>query len=125
MGTEPPGRPWCCRRSAFFTWGGRPGCVERLRACLDAVGGELLRHDGGRHDHPSLLAGLISRADRVAFPVDCISHDAALTVKRLCRQLGKSWLPLRSAGLASFLAALGGEAETGAPWQGDREGGPA
>jgi hypothetical protein len=27
-------------------------------------------------------------------------------VKRLCRQLGKPWLPLRSSGLGSFLAAL-------------------
>jgi len=86
--------------------GGRPGCTEQMRASLEAAGGALLCHDGGRHDHPSLLAGLISQADRVAFPVDCVSHDAALTVKRLCRQLGKPWLPLRSSGLGSFLAAL-------------------
>jgi len=86
--------------------GGRPGCTEQMRASLEAAGGVLLCHDGGRHDHPSLLAGLISQADRVAFPVDCVSHDAALTVKRLCRQLGKPWLPLRSSGLGSFLAAL-------------------
>ncbi len=86
--------------------GGRPGCVEQVRALLDASGGTLLTHDGGRHDHPSLLAGLISQADRVAFPVDCVSHDAALAVKRICRQLGKAWVPLRSSGLASFLAAF-------------------
>lgn len=86
--------------------GGRPGCTEQMRASLEAAGGALLCHDGGRHDHPSLLPGLISQADRVAFPVDCVSHDAALAVKRLCRQLGKPWLPLRSAGLGSFLTAL-------------------
>lgn len=86
--------------------GGRPGCTEQMRALLLAAGGELLCHDGGRHDHPSLLPGLISQADRVAFPIDCVSHDAALTVKRLCRQLGKLWLPLRTSGLGSFLAAL-------------------
>ncbi len=86
--------------------GGRPGCTEQMRASLEAVGGALLCHDGGRHDQSSLLPGLISQADRVAFPVDCVSHDAALTVKRLCRQLGKPWVPLRSSGLASFLAAL-------------------
>ena len=88
--------------------GGRPGATEQMRTSLEAAGGALLCHDGGRHDHPSLLPGLISQADRVAFPVDCVSHDAALMVKRLCRQLGKPWLPLRSAGLASFLAALAG-----------------
>ncbi len=86
--------------------GGRPGNVGQMRQTLAAAGGELLCHDGGRHDHPSLLAGLIGQADRVVFPVDCVSHDAALTVKRLCRQLGKGWVPLRSSGFASFLAAL-------------------
>ena len=87
--------------------GGRFGCIDQMRETLADAGGELLSHDGGQHDHPSLLAGLISRADRVVFPVDCVSHDAALTVKRLCRQLGKSWTPLRTSGLGSFLAALG------------------
>lgn len=77
-----------------------------MRHTLAAAGGELLCHDGGQHDHPSLLPGLISQADRVVFPVDCVSHDAALRVKRLCRQLGKGWVPLRSSGSASFLAAL-------------------
>ncbi len=95
--------------------GGRPGCTEQMRASLEAAGGALLCHDGGRHDHPSLLPGLISQADRVAFPVDCVSHDAALTVKRLCRRLGKPWLPLRSAGLGSFLAALAEPAGDPAP----------
>lgn len=95
--------------------GGRPGCTEQVRAALEIAGGVLLCHDGGRHDHPSLLPGLVSQADRVAFPVDCVSHDAALAVKRLCRQLGKPWLPLRSAGFGSFLAALAEPAGGRAP----------
>ena len=86
--------------------GGHPGCVEQMRALLEAAGGALLVHDGGRHNHPSLLGGLVSQADQVAFPVDCVSHDAALAVKRLCRQAGKPWVALRSPGLGSFLAAL-------------------
>jgi hypothetical protein len=86
--------------------GGRPGALQQMRATMEAAGGALLCHDGGQHDHPSLLPGLISQADRVVFPVDCVSHDAALTVKRVCRQLGKRWLPLRSSGLASFLVAM-------------------
>ena len=88
--------------------GGRPGSVEQARALLTAAGGELLCHDGGRHDQPSLLPGLIGRADHVVFPVDCVSHDAALTVKRVCRRLGKPWSPLRAGGVGSFLAALAG-----------------
>ncbi len=88
--------------------GGRPTAIQQMRAVLEAAGGRLLSHDGGRHDHPSLLAGLIGQADRVVFPVDCVSHDAALTVKRLCRQVDKPYVPLRSSGLASFLTVVSG-----------------
>lgn len=67
-------------------------------------------HDGGIEDKAGLLPGLISQADVVYFPVDCISHRAAEQVKRVCRQLGKPFAPLRSASLASFIAALGVDA---------------
>jgi hypothetical protein len=53
-----------------------------------------------------MLAGLISRADLVVFPVDCISHGAMHAVKRLCGQAGKPYAPLRSAGLASFISGV-------------------
>jgi len=52
------------------------------------------------------LQGLISRADAVLFPVDCISHAAMSLIKRTCRQSDKPVLPLRGAGLAPFCAAL-------------------
>jgi len=42
----------------------------------------------------------------VIFPVDCISHSAADMAKRLCRESEKPYLPLRSASLASFAAAI-------------------
>jgi hypothetical protein len=48
----------------------------------------------------------VSRADAIFFPVDCISHDTVAVVKRLCRQTGKPYLPLRSTSLTSFIAAL-------------------
>ncbi len=87
--------------------GGRPNQVAHLRAIGERLGGVFLYHDGGIEDRPDLLAGLATRADLVLFPVDCISHDAALRVKRLCRQAGKRYIPLRSAALSCFLAALG------------------
>jgi hypothetical protein len=37
--------------------GGRPGCTEQMRASLEAAGGALLCHDGGRHDHPRCCRG--------------------------------------------------------------------
>jgi Uncharacterized protein conserved in bacteria (DUF2325) len=52
------------------------------------------------------LPGLVSRADHLFFPIDCISHDAASTIKRLCRQLEKPYYPLRTASLATLVSAL-------------------
>ena len=86
--------------------GGRLAQVHRLRAFVEAAQAELLHHDGGMEERKGLLAGLVSCADAVFFPVDCISHDAAGVLKRLCRQAGKPYLPLRSASLTSFIAAL-------------------
>jgi hypothetical protein len=86
--------------------GGRPNQVSHLRAVSERASAQFLHHDGGIDERSGLLPGLISRADVAVFPVDCISHDAALRVKRLCRQSGKPWIPLRTASVSAFLAAI-------------------
>lgn len=90
--------------------GGRSGHVAQIRAAAEANGAAFEHHDGGQQEATSLLPGLISRADLVFFPVDCISHDAALLVKRQCKLSGKTYRPLPSAGLGSFLGAIAGAA---------------
>ena len=92
--------------STLLYVGGRPNQVHRLREFTEQAGIELLHHDGGIEDRAGLLAGLVSRADAACFPVDCVSHDAVATVKRLCRHAGKSYLPLRSNGLGSLVVGL-------------------
>ena len=86
--------------------GGRQAHIGHLRALAERSGALFLHHDGGIEERGALLQGLISRADAVLFPVDCVSHAAMSLVKRICRQSGKPIMPLRSAGLASFCAAL-------------------
>ena len=86
--------------------GGRPNQVAHLRAAAERSGAAFLHHDGGIEHHLNLLAGLASQADIVVFPVDCVSHHAAQAAKLLCRQTGKRFIPLRSASVASLLAAL-------------------
>ena len=88
--------------------GGRPNQSARLRRIAEDAGAVLLLHDGGVEDAEAQLAGFASRADVALFPVDCVSHDAALAVKRHCRRLGKPFIPLRGTGGAAFLAALHG-----------------
>jgi hypothetical protein len=97
--------------------GGRPQQIVRLRSEVEQASGHFIHHDGGIEERADLLAGLVSRADAAFFPVDCISHRAALTLKRLCQQAGKPYIPLRSASLASMLNALRRFAEesAGAP----------
>lgn len=89
--------------------GGRSGQTAELRRIAARGGAELLHHDAEAGS--SLLPGLVGRADLVVFPVDCVSHDAALAVKRLCRQFGRPFRPLRSTGAASLAAALRGQGD--------------
>lgn len=91
--------------------GGRRNLFDHLRACAESRNVDLLLHDGGLEDSTTLLPALVGQAATVLFPVDHISHGAAGIVKRLCREQGKPYLPLRSAGLTSFLAAITGTAQ--------------
>ncbi|HLI20695.1 MAG TPA: DUF2325 domain-containing protein [Stellaceae bacterium] len=86
--------------------GGRPHQIARLKAIVEVASGRFMHHDGGIEERADLLPGLVSRADIALFPVDCISHRAALMLKRLCQQAGKPYLPLRSTGVAAMLRAL-------------------
>jgi hypothetical protein len=86
--------------------GGRANQVPQLKALAERSGAQFLHHDGGIEHSPTLLPGLISRADRILFPIDCISHDAMGTIKRLCRTGGKIYEPLRTASLTGLLSAL-------------------
>jgi hypothetical protein len=86
--------------------GGRANQIPRLKALVERAGAQFLHHDGGLEHNAGLLPNLVSRADHVTFPVDCVSHDAVLTIKRLCRQTGRSYQPLRSASLACLLSVL-------------------
>src|SRR5262249_61727021 len=86
--------------------GGRANQIPAFSALIERAGGILLHHDGGIEQGTALLPGLVARADRIAFPVDCISHLAVAGIKRLARQAGKPYVPLRTASLACLLAAL-------------------
>ena len=90
--------------------GGRPNQIPQLKSLVERTGARFLHHDGGIEHSSSLLPGLISRADVLLFPIDCISHDAVATLKRLCRQLEKPYLPLRTASLATLASSLTGMA---------------
>lgn len=87
--------------------GGRQNLVPHLRALVETHAGNLIHHDGGIEANIAGLDGLVTQADAVFCPVDCVSHGACLRLKHLCRRHGKPFCPLRSASLSTFAAALG------------------
>ena len=106
-GTNGAGRPAQLLTDITVLYvGGRQAQIGHLRAFAERSDAIFLHHDGGVEERGGLLPGLVSRADIVMFPVDCVSHASMSLVKRLCRQTGKPFLPLRSAALAPFCAAL-------------------
>ena len=86
--------------------GGHQHTVHRLRALVEDWNGRFLHHDGGIERSINELASAVAKADAVVFPTDCISHSAANKVKQLCHQNMKPFVPLRTSGIASFVAGL-------------------
>jgi hypothetical protein len=86
--------------------GGRPSSTPAIRDLVQRHGGEFQKHDGGLEDRKGLLESSVAWAEFVLFPVDCIDHDSAGRLKRLCIKLGTPFVPLRSASVASFAAAV-------------------
>ena len=103
---EPAAETGALTDTTLLYVGGRTGHVAGLRSIAARFSASLMHHDGGLESSTAQLAGLIARAEMVFFPVDCVSHDAMHLVKRLCRQAGKPYFPLRRASLATFLVAL-------------------
>jgi len=86
--------------------GARGTGLEKLRRFVEDRHATFVHHDGGLEDRTTHLPALVGRADWVVFPVDQVSHEAMFAVKRAARQQGKRYIPMRSASLASLVAAL-------------------
>lgn len=97
--------------------GGRPSSTPAMRKLVTDAGGEFVHHDGGLEDRKGLLAGALAGADLAAFPVDCIGHDAAGNLKRLCERHQVPFLALRTASATCLAAALAGLGAEAAPQQ--------
>ncbi len=86
--------------------GGRPSSTPAIRDLVMRNGGDFRRHDGGLEDRKGMLASAVAGSDLVVFPVDCIDHDSAATLKRTCLRNHILFVPMRSASVACFAAAI-------------------
>ena len=94
----------CGRRVAYV--GGWSGIVSHFRALVERLNGHFIHHDGGIEDHEGQLGRILGQADVVLCPVDCVSHRASLRAKQFCKRTAKPFVPLRTAGLSSFVTGL-------------------
>ena len=92
------------RRIAYV--GGRTGLIGHFRSLIHQANGELVHHDGGVDDSTARLGRVLGQADAVLCPVDCVSHRACLRAKQYCKRAAKPFVPLRTAGLSSFVGGL-------------------
>lgn len=106
-----PGPKLCGRRILYV--GGRTNLVSHYRELVERNGGRFLHHDGGVEDSRARLHSILSGADAVVCPVDCVSHDACLRIKQACKQTMKPLVMLRSSGLSSLARSLDGLGTSG------------
>lgn len=99
-----PGPDICGRRVLYV--GGRERQAAHFRALVERHNGQFLHHDGGRSESRARLDAMIRSADAGLCPIDCVSHDACLRVKRICKRAAKRFVLLRSAGLSAFIVGL-------------------
>lgn len=102
----PPSPAAAWRGAKVLYVGGRPSSNSAIQRLAKEAGLALIIHDGGLEDRKGLLPALVPGCDLVLLPVDCVDHDSMNLLKRLCGRHGVHFRPLRTAGVASFLAAL-------------------
>ncbi len=86
--------------------GGKPSVVSKCREMVELYGGEFLHHDGGKEENLTRLPAIMHRADAIFCPLDCISHNACLSVKKMSQRHRKPFMLLRSSGFSSFLKSV-------------------
>ncbi|MBF0098599.1 MAG: DUF2325 domain-containing protein [Magnetococcales bacterium] len=97
----------CCLAGKCVLYvGGVTHMRQLYRSLVENQSGRFLYHDGGAGDGRQTLDQVMTKADAIFCPIECISHDACLRIKRFCQQNGRTFVPLRSPGLSSFARGL-------------------
>ncbi len=95
-----------CGKTVLYV-GGLHKMVPHYRQLVEQSGGRFMHHDGGKEASRNTLPKLLSTADAVLCPIDCVSHDACNCVKKICKRYQKPLVFMRSSGLSSLAKGLG------------------
>ncbi len=101
----PNSNPDLCGRCVLYI-GGRSGQYTHFRQLVEQQNGTFIHHDGGREDGYQKLASIVSKADVVLCPLDCVSHNAMNMVKRHCQNNTKQLVFIPHASLSAFSKGL-------------------
>jgi len=97
--------PSLCGKTVLYV-GGLNNMIPHYRQLVEQCGGRFLHHDGGKEASRGLLPKMLTTADAVLCPIDCVSHDACNCVKKMCKRFQKPFVLMRSAGLSSLAKGL-------------------
>ncbi|PID77663.1 MAG: hypothetical protein CSB24_00260 [Deltaproteobacteria bacterium] len=86
--------------------GGQRKMISRYKQVIEQSGGEFIYHDGGHESAKHMLPKLLTGADAVFCPIDCVSHDACKCVKKFCKKYQKPFVMMRSSGVSSLAKEL-------------------
>ena len=76
--------------------GGRKKIKEYCREIVETGRGIFIHHDGGLEDSKKKLSSTAHKADIVICALDCISHSACKSMKRMCKKENKNILYLKN-----------------------------
>mgnify|MGYP003868062171 CR=1 FL=1 len=86
--------------------GGKAQQRRHFQALVESCEGRFLHHDVGRESCPHRISELVSQADVVMCPTDCISHGAMEKARDLCAKQDKPIVFMQRASLSSFTRDL-------------------
>lgn len=82
--------------------GGRDRQCRHFRTLVENNNGEFIHHDGGLSHGSSKLDSTLVKADAVMCPLDCISHEAMIKVKKHCQFSKKPLIMMPHSSLSAF-----------------------
>ena len=82
--------------------GGRGRLYPKYRCLVESLGGNLLIYRGNQKGDTDHLPTLLTCADMVICPVDCVNHETYFAVKYFCKKSGKPCALLDRSDLPTF-----------------------
>ena len=94
-----------CGQTVLYV-GGQRKMIPHYKRLIEKYGGRFIHHDGGKEVARAMLPKMLATADAVLCPIDCVSHDACVCVKKTCKRYQKPFILMRSSGLSSLVKGI-------------------